>query len=140
MNSRSTSALNPFGEEGYVTAWKQNSNLRIFLRSSLGESCYYSDEPNERVSMCSLDSQCNTPFFNSKSSDLSESDRSRTVTPLPDMEVISISGRSDDHRKTELHNNPFLEDVVNPFVDYTPSKLPKKKLLMNCRFKKWRKA
>ena len=93
----------------------------------MGEISYYSEAPNCSDSVRSFDSSAlsqsehSNPFYNG-AQDLSDSDRSMTVTPLPDMEIVSVVSSSVPNGKCD-NNNPFLDDVVNPFMDYTAPKI-----------------
>lgn len=115
----SESGVNPFGDE----------------RRSYGERSCNSEAPNCRESVRSFDSSAlsqseySNPFYNGVE-DLSDSDRSMTVTPLPDMEIVSIVSSSVPNRKSD-NNNPFLDDVVNPFMDDTAPKIRKTSKVKN---------
>ena len=101
----------------------QHIFYRLSLEETNGRSCYSegptgSDSLSFDSSILSNNEQFN--LFYSGEPDISdvESDRSATVTPLPDMEFVTTEIKSKPKRRHKsINNNPFLDDVSNPFDD-----------------------
>jgi len=121
----SQSGENPFGDEGMLAGDRSD-------RSCYSEAPTCSDSISFGSSALSQSEDCN-PFYGGEQG-RSDSDRSGTVTPLPDMELVSVHSSSVSNRNCDS-SNPFLDDVVNPFVDYKAPKSYKRPIAIQAENK-----